>query len=88
MVARVATVFSLCMLLGVQAGSSPKPDEQCRYIPGDVGWPSEGDWTRLNSTTGGKVIAAIPAASICHGKTYAETACANLKQEWDFPQAR
>ncbi|KAK1766009.1 hypothetical protein QBC33DRAFT_123457 [Phialemonium atrogriseum] len=62
----------------------------CRSLPGDAGWPTVADWDNLNHTVGGRLIATIPEASVCHTEPYHNhnaTACAALKPLWDFPQA-
>jgi hypothetical protein len=54
----------------------------CRYIPSDRQWPSASDWSALNRTTGGKLIATVPMAHVCHSDnngTYDEAACNALK---------
>lgn len=61
----------------------------CRNIPGDDGWPAETEWTQLNKTVGGRLIATIPQASVCHSSPYDdfnETACEVLKTGWDYAQ--
>lgn len=63
----------------------------CRSLPGDPGWPTAADWDGLNRTVGGRLIATIPEASVCHTEPYHNynaTACAALKPLWDFPQAQ
>ncbi|KAL1841308.1 hypothetical protein VTK73DRAFT_3515 [Phialemonium thermophilum] len=65
-------------------------NHSCKNIPGDPGWPSASSWAALNKTVGGRLIATVPAASVCHKKPYHdynETACDDLKTVWDFPQA-
>lgn len=39
---------------------------RCRSIPGDDGWPSESDWSGLNQTVNGNLIATVPIAAVCH----------------------
>ncbi|GAB1314564.1 FAD-dependent isoamyl alcohol oxidase [Madurella fahalii] len=55
---------------------------RCRYIPGDAGWPSRRDWARLNATVGGRLIATVPLAHVCHKvgpfAAYDEGACEDL----------
>lgn len=56
--------------------------QKCRYIPGDVGWPSRREWEHLNATVGGRLIATVPVAHVCHETgpfaAYNETACEDL----------
>lgn len=63
----------------------------CKYIPGDAAWPTQDAWNLLNHTVGGRLIATIPQAAVCHVGGYAtlkpnEAACEALQPEWDFPQ--
>lgn len=61
----------------------------CRSIPGDETWPSSADWQALNATVGGRLIATVPQASVCHTTPYAnydEAACSALRQEWGVAQ--
>lgn len=53
-----------------------------RNIPGDNGWPAPAEWTSLNETVGGRLIATPPLAIVCHTEglgLYDEVACAALK---------
>jgi len=63
----------------------------CKNIPGDAGWPNLAAWARLNQTVGGRLIATVPEASVCHYEPYHNynaTACEALKPLWDFPQGQ
>lgn len=65
-------------------------DTTCRYIPGDDEWPTTEDWQELNATVGGRLIATIPQASVCHSAPYShydESACAALQPIWGEAQA-
>ncbi|CAG8957990.1 hypothetical protein HYFRA_00000333 [Hymenoscyphus fraxineus] len=59
--------------------------ESCYSFPGDASWPSEASWATLNTTTGGKLIAASPIGSPCHDPTYDEAACTALQNSWTNP---
>lgn len=64
-------------------------DTTCRSLPGDHSWPTENDWAELNRTVGGRLIATIPQANICHPVPYGvynATACEGLQETWDLPQ--
>lgn len=63
----------------------------CLSIPGDPDWPADSLWAQLNQTVSGRLIATVPLASICHTSPYGdfdETACAELKTEWDLAQTQ
>ncbi|KAI1636379.1 FAD binding domain-containing protein [Biscogniauxia mediterranea] len=55
---------------------------QCRYLPGDSGWPSETEWSKLNDTVEGRLIRGVPLAQTCFGITANDAACAQLEEEW------
>jgi hypothetical protein len=81
----------LRLLVPAAALASAATNQTCKYIPGDEGWPSQDVWSQLNQTVGGKLIATVPQASICHmdgfgGTQYDETACKALQQTWDVGQ--
>lgn len=60
---------------------------RCRYIPEDEEWPSPADWTRLNGTVGGRLVATIPQASVCHAfpyHNYDEIECEALAARWNL----
>ncbi|KGO72709.1 FAD linked oxidase, N-terminal [Penicillium italicum] len=59
-------------------------EPQCRSLPGDVQWPRQNLWDRLNATVDGQLIAAVPLASVCHDPQYNETACAVLQKWWSW----
>ncbi|PQE33191.1 FAD binding domain-containing protein [Rutstroemia sp. NJR-2017a WRK4] len=68
----------------------------CRSIPGDKSWPTPADWTTLNKTVGGRLIATIPIGVPCHTSfsqsthisisTYEEEKCAALRNTWFLPE--
>ena len=57
----------------------------CRYLPGDLGWPSKDAWAVLNSTVGGRLIQTVPLASVCHDPSYNQEKCDGLREAWDTP---
>ncbi|RYP13205.1 hypothetical protein DL765_006996 [Monosporascus sp. GIB2] len=63
---------------------------RCRCFPGDPCWPSGTDWENFNQTLGGKLIATIPIASVCHDNhafaQYDAEACERLRSVWDYPE--
>lgn len=54
----------------------------CRYLPGDAGWPTDGEWSELNSTIGGRLIRGTPLAQSCYESDYDATSCASLQTNW------
>ncbi|KAI0381467.1 FAD-binding domain-containing protein [Hypomontagnella monticulosa] len=41
-------------------------DTECKVFPGDDAWPSEAEWTQLNSTLGGALLKPKPSAAACY----------------------
>ena len=78
----VQTLQVLAALALAADARSIKANSTCRYIPGDVGWPSAKEWQQLNATVGGRLIATVPLGSVCHTKgdftAYDAAACAAL----------
>ncbi|KAI0399663.1 FAD binding domain protein [Xylaria palmicola] len=74
------------LLLSTPFVSADSLASNCRCIPGDKCWPSQQKWSRLNSTVNGRLIAAVPLASVCHGASYDEAACKALGDVWALPQ--
>lgn len=61
----------------------------CNHMPGDPGWPDEHEWAQLNETVGGRLIATVPQASVCHSAPYSgynATSCAALQDAWGLAQ--
>ncbi|KAL2139204.1 hypothetical protein VTI28DRAFT_5512 [Corynascus sepedonium] len=54
----------------------------CRSLPGDADWPSTAAWAALNKTVGGRLIATVPVAHTCHGSSYNQTVCDELRVQW------
>jgi hypothetical protein len=83
---------ALLQLLAFSAAmTSAATNQTCKYIASDEGWPSQEIWNQLNQTVGGRLIATVPQASICHidsfgGTQYDEMACKALQQTWDVGQ--
>lgn len=62
---------------------------ECRCFPGDPCWPTTADWAALNATVGGRLIATIPIASMCHYDNfpgYDSNTCAALQAVWGYPE--
>ncbi|KAM0308775.1 hypothetical protein ACHAO8_009643 [Botrytis cinerea] len=61
----------------------------CRCFPGDSCYPDTTAWDALNATVGGKLIATVPIAAVCHFDqfvAYDEAACATLRDNWFYPE--
>ena len=84
----------ILVLLHLQPGTSATAaphyprnnDKDCKCMPGDACWPSTEDWTALNSSLSGKLVATVPLGSPCHDPTYVEAECLFLQQQWFMPE--
>jgi hypothetical protein len=101
-----AMKVSLCLLaIATSTLSAPTFSNEidphvdgCRYMPSDVGWPSAAQWTSLNETVRGQLIATIPLAAQCYNTTapkkglhkdwpsYDENECTVLQERWLEPE--
>jgi hypothetical protein len=73
------------VLLASFCFSPPTFANQCRCFPGDSCWPSSEDWSQLNSSVDGRLVATIPIASPCHDPSYDAAICKTLKTDWVLP---
>ncbi|KAF2269519.1 FAD-binding domain-containing protein [Lojkania enalia] len=57
---------------------------KCKCAPGDSCWPSFSDFSALNRTLGGRLIQALPPASVCYQDqpNYNATACDIVTTSW------
>ena len=54
----------------------------CKCFPGDACWPSQDEWSSLNATVSGRLMATVPLGSPCHDPYYDEEECAYLQSQW------
>ncbi|XDG05843.1 hypothetical protein ABKA04_005458 [Annulohypoxylon sp. FPYF3050] len=71
------------ILAQVQAKQN-QSSQVCHCFPGDACWPSDETWQKLNNTVGGRLIATVPLGTPCHGDTYNETQCQELRGAWNL----
>jgi hypothetical protein len=52
--------------------------------PNDPCWPAENDWASLNKTISGRLIKAVPPASVCYRShpNYDAPACGRVFMQW------
>jgi len=61
----------------------------CRCFPGDACWPTAKEWAKFNATVGGRLVATVPIAAVCHHDPftrYNAEACQALLDVWGYPQ--
>ncbi|KAF2795411.1 FAD binding domain-containing protein [Melanomma pulvis-pyrius CBS 109.77] len=56
----------------------------CKCTPNSPCWPSESDWSSLNTTISGTLIRGVPPASVCYSDqpNYDEEACSIVRSQW------
>jgi hypothetical protein len=67
------------------------PQSQCRCYPSDRCWPSVHQFAAFNHSLGGRLIATVPLASLCHDDQftpYNATECEILQGGWLEPQTQ
>ncbi|KAF2875195.1 hypothetical protein BDV95DRAFT_603958 [Massariosphaeria phaeospora] len=80
-------LFGLTLLSGSSfAAYIPRadPPANCKVLPGDAKWPGTKEWSRLNETLGGRLIANVPLAKECHDSNFESQTCKNLQDQWIF----
>jgi len=45
---------------------SQRSSEPCKAFPGDSSWPSQAEWSRLNSSLNGALLRPLPPAAVCY----------------------
>ncbi|KAK4148259.1 uncharacterized protein C8A04DRAFT_24060 [Dichotomopilus funicola] len=58
---------------------------ECKCFPGDACWPLLDDWSLLNQTVDGRLIATTPLARPCHDPNYDQAECKVLQDGWQNP---
>ena len=84
-------LFSLLIaafLLASPAGAHPSSHNHssapCKAVPGTPEWPSLAAWTRLNVSTGGRLLRPAPPGAVCHPgqPTFDAAACPGVLAGW------
>ncbi|KAI0896797.1 FAD-binding domain-containing protein [Annulohypoxylon nitens] len=77
-------MLTLCASLPPNGRDKPA----CRYLPGDIGWPSDEKWNSLNQTTGGNLIRGTPLAEPCYRQEsgFQSGVCADIRDNWTLPE--
>lgn len=81
----VALLASLPVLACARAIETRQSESLCRCIPGDSCWPSVEKWDALNETIGGRLIATVPLATVCHDPNYDQAQCSSMQEQWNLP---
>ncbi|KAJ5104156.1 hypothetical protein N7532_004685 [Penicillium argentinense] len=68
-------------LLSAGAIAAPQAGH-CRCRPHDACWPSHQQWSALNDTIEGNLVAVRPLASVCHAADYNAQACNTTTELW------
>lgn len=86
--AKVNSLRSPSVLEGHSLQRRSTKQSGCRCFPGDACWPEHSEWNAFNQSLGGKLIATVPIASVCHDTfgSYDAEGCAKLKSIWFYPK--
>lgn len=83
-------LFYRALLLNVvTVGAIPHPPARtCKESHLTAGWPSLHDWTELNATVAGNLLAPLPPAIVCDPgeEQYDAAACKAVDQVWSTAQ--
>ncbi|KAI0142709.1 FAD binding domain-containing protein [Xylariaceae sp. FL1272] len=60
------TSFPSIAFGNLSAASPTYNGPACKVYPGTADWPSESEWTKLNSSLGGALLHPIPPAAVCY----------------------
>jgi hypothetical protein len=71
------TLFSAVLTNG-------QSSSRCKTFPGDKTWPSNAEWSSFNRTVGGRLVATVPLGAPCHGSSFDNATCENLKSQWQY----
>ncbi|KAI0968593.1 hypothetical protein F4678DRAFT_442272 [Xylaria arbuscula] len=75
-------IIAALHLLAASIASPTGSAKICRLLPTDAAWPDAHEWSQLNKTVGGRLIATVPRAAACHTPSFDEGLCAELKDAW------
>ncbi|KAI1824148.1 FAD-binding domain-containing protein [Xylaria intraflava] len=68
------------LLIGALGLSEAAPS--CRCVPGELCWPAQSEWNRLNTTVHGRLIKTEPVAQSCYEPGKDPAQCAAVVKEW------
>lgn len=70
-----------------QVPQSPNDNSDCKCFPGDACWPTQEEWSALNDTVDGRLVATVPLASPCYKSwgNHDEDVCDKLQELWTKP---
>jgi FAD/FMN-containing dehydrogenase len=66
------------LLLLPALASAGAHSSSCRCRTSDTCWPSASDWSSLNTTVDGHLVAVRPVGAVCHDPTYDADVCGDL----------
>ncbi|KAJ5336689.1 hypothetical protein MYU51_005755 [Penicillium brevicompactum] len=69
------TLFASLVIAAPETG-------RCRCRPHNDCWPAQQEWSSLNDTIQGNLVAVRPVASVCHWTEFDEAACKATTEQW------
>ncbi|CAG8103616.1 unnamed protein product [Penicillium salamii] len=73
--------LSLVYFIAGLAIATPET-RHCRCRPHEECWPAHQEWSRLNDTIHGNLVAVRPVASVCHEPEFDGLACKAVTENW------
>jgi hypothetical protein len=75
------TVVAATLFSALTANAQPAASG-CKTFPGDKAWPAKPEWDAFNRTVNGRLVATVPLGTPCHGASFNNATCENLKSQW------
>ncbi|KAJ5386293.1 hypothetical protein N7509_008834 [Penicillium cosmopolitanum] len=80
---KIQVLYFSFLLLSAAAIVVPEPQHSsCRCRPHENCWPTQQQWSTLNSTIQGNLVAVRPVASVCHAMEYDAKTCNATTELW------
>ncbi|KAJ8059942.1 hypothetical protein OCU04_011561 [Sclerotinia nivalis] len=76
--------LALSLLPTITIATNSTISQTCKITPQDASWPSEADWTALNTSISGTLIKTLPPASSCYPGNPFNSAqnCSSVQENW------
>ncbi|KUJ11481.1 FAD-binding domain-containing protein [Mollisia scopiformis] len=80
----MAKLSSLAQFVALAATGIAWSSPDCKAVPGSPGWPTEIQWSGLNTSLSGRLIKPSPPGAVCHPTqvTFNAAECPAVQAEW------
>ncbi len=81
---RSAVLAALAVAAAHVRGYPRDSQPSCKAVPTGADWPSLETWTKLNETTGGRLLKPAPPGAVCHpsNAAYSADKCSAVQTGW------